>query len=243
MRNCWRQLWVQTKKGIHTMPHGMIQNTLQLCQLLSICHQFIMYILSREYTCAETSRALNKAASACWDALVCMANFGTHEHPWFASCAAWPGPSAVGPFMRAPAEARLIHAQCLRNFWSVFASERIQSHAISYFQSLQRTAQFGSAVSMPHLSSIRLHFLFWGNSHRGAAHRGGLLRCTVCLGASVFPALKNNFLPTIFQVTKTVEWETHVFSIFNLSLHLIKKVLPSVVGQTWCDRQMMAERR
>ncbi len=54
----------------------------------SIETMIMAFLLSWEYTCAEGSRALNAAASACHDARVCVVNLGTCKQAPFASCAA-----------------------------------------------------------------------------------------------------------------------------------------------------------
>ncbi len=65
----------------------------------------LFLIRSREYSCTEASCTPNEAASACRNALVCMANFSVCEQSWFASCTAQPEPSAVGPSKWEPAKA------------------------------------------------------------------------------------------------------------------------------------------
>ncbi len=73
--------------------------------VVTLWHWNYMHMLSREYTCADSSHVSNKAASVRCDALVCMANFGMRKQPRFASCVVRPEPSAVGLSKWALAEA------------------------------------------------------------------------------------------------------------------------------------------
>ncbi len=153
----------ETAKMLSTLSTHKIMLTLMdhNDRIESVQHMsmFEAYALSREYTCAEASYTSNEAASVCCNALVCTTNFDMCKQPRFGSCTARPEPLTVGPSKWALAKAN--------------------------------AALVGSVVSMLHLASTHSHFSFRGKSHcgHGAAHRGCLIRCAVCLSACVFPAL------------------------------------------------------